>query len=93
METMIEVKNVSKSFNGRMVLSHLDLTIFKGETLVIIGRSGCGKSVLLKHIMGLMKADEGEVVVDGRRSVGCFLHPQTTATTTIAGRPTTHLAL
>ncbi len=64
METMIQIKNVSKSFNGRTVLGHLDLTIFKGETLVIIGRSGCGKSVLLKHIIGLVRPDEGEVIVE-----------------------------
>lgn len=62
---MIEVKNVVKSFNGRVVLNQLNLGVQKGETLVIIGRSGCGKSVLLKHIIGILKPDSGEIVVDG----------------------------
>ena len=62
---MIEAKKVVKSFNGRLVLNQLDLKVEKGETLVIIGRSGCGKSVLLKHIIGILKADGGEIAVDG----------------------------
>lgn len=63
-ETLIQVKGVSKSFSGRKgVLDALDLSVLKGETLVIIGRSGCGKSVLLKHLMGLMLPDEGEVLI------------------------------
>ncbi len=62
---MIEAKKVNKSFKGRMVLNQLDLNVAKGETLVIIGRSGCGKSVFLKHIIGIMKPDEGEILVDG----------------------------
>lgn len=64
-EPFIEARQVSKAFNGRQVLQKLDLTVFKGETLVIIGRSGCGKSVLLKHFMGLMLPDLGEVLVGG----------------------------
>ena len=64
-ETLIEVKEVCKSFNGRKILDVLSLSILKGETLVIIGRSGCGKSVLLKHLMGLMLPDEGEVLIGG----------------------------
>ena len=62
---MIEAKKVSKVFNGRFVLNQLDLTIYRGETLVIIGRSGCGKSVFLKHTMGLMQPDSGEVLIEG----------------------------
>lgn len=62
---MIEAKKICKSFNGRMVLDQLDLEIRKGETIVIIGRSGCGKSVFLKHIIGLMKPDSGQIRVDG----------------------------
>jgi len=50
-----------------MVLKGLDLEINKGETVVIIGRSGCGKSVLLKHMIGILKPDGGEVVVDGQK--------------------------
>lgn len=62
---MIEIKNVKKRFGRKEVLSGVDLTINKGETLVIIGKSGCGKSVLLKHIIGLLKPDEGEIFFEG----------------------------
>ena len=62
---MIEIINLCKSFNGRKVLDNLNLTIQTGETMVIIGRSGCGKSVLLKHIIGIMKPDSGQVFIDG----------------------------
>ncbi len=62
---MIEIKDVFKSFRNNQVLQGVDLTIKKGETLVIIGRSGCGKSVLLKLIMGLLKPDDGNILVKG----------------------------
>ncbi len=62
---MIEVKGLHKSFGANDVLRGVDLEIRTGETLVIIGRSGCGKSVLLKHLMGIMQPDEGTVVIDG----------------------------
>ena len=62
---MIEIKDVHKNFGGNEVLRGVDLTIQKGETMVIIGRSGCGKSVLLKHVIGLLKPDKGEIFVDG----------------------------
>ena len=62
---MIEIKNIKKSFGDNKVLQGVNLTINKGETLVIIGQSGCGKSVLLKHIIGLMTPDEGEVLIEG----------------------------
>jgi phospholipid/cholesterol/gamma-HCH transport system ATP-binding protein len=62
---MIEIHNLSKSFEDHKVLDHVNLLIQKGETMVIIGRSGCGKSVLLKHIIGLYKPDEGAVRIDG----------------------------
>jgi phospholipid/cholesterol/gamma-HCH transport system ATP-binding protein len=62
---MIELKNIYKSFGANKVLEDLNLTINTGESMVIIGRSGCGKSVLLKHIIGLMRPDAGEVVIDG----------------------------
>jgi len=62
---MIEIKNVKKRFGRKEVLKGVDLTINKGETLVIIGKSGCGKSVLLKHIIGLLKPDEGEIFFEG----------------------------
>ena len=62
---MIEIRNLYKSFNGKKVLDGVNLSIDKGQTLVIIGRSGCGKSVLLKHIIGLMKPDAGDIMIDG----------------------------
>ena len=62
---MIEIINLCKSFNSHPILKNLNLTIQTGETLVIIGRSGGGKSVLLKHIIGLMKPDSGQVLIDG----------------------------
>jgi len=62
---MIEIINVYKSFGDNQVLKGASLSIEKGETMVIIGRSGCGKSVLLKHIIGLLKPDSGRVIVDG----------------------------
>jgi phospholipid/cholesterol/gamma-HCH transport system ATP-binding protein len=62
---MIEARKVVKSFNGRVVLNQLSLSIHKGETIVIIGRSGCGKSVFLKHLIGILRPDDGEVVVEG----------------------------
>ena len=63
---MIEIKDLSKKFNNNLVLNQLNLNVRTGETCVIIGRSGCGKSVLLKHIVGLLKPDEGKVLVDGK---------------------------
>ncbi|MFH1878472.1 MAG: ABC transporter ATP-binding protein [Candidatus Omnitrophota bacterium] len=62
---MIELKNITKTFNGREVLRDVSLRINEGESMVIIGRSGCGKSVLLKHIIGLMRPDSGDVLIDG----------------------------
>lgn len=63
---MIEIINLCKSFDGHVVLDDLNLTIPSGDTTVIIGRSGCGKSVLLKHIIGLLKPDSGQVLIDGK---------------------------
>lgn len=63
---MIEIKNLRKSFGDKEVLSGVNLDIEKGITLVIIGRSGCGKSVLLKHIIGLLTPDEGEILIEGQ---------------------------
>ncbi|MFH1199008.1 MAG: ABC transporter ATP-binding protein [Candidatus Omnitrophota bacterium] len=63
---MIDIKNLYKSFNSHQVLTGLNLKIERGTTCVIIGRSGCGKSVLLKHIVGLMHPDSGEVFVDNK---------------------------
>ena len=62
---MISIKNVAKNFGGKNVLNGLSLEIPRGETLVIMGQSGCGKSVLLKIITGLIPADSGEIWFDG----------------------------
>jgi phospholipid/cholesterol/gamma-HCH transport system ATP-binding protein len=62
---MIEIKDVCKSFGTHKVIDDLNLTIKTGESMVIIGRSGCGKSVLLKHMIGLLRPDSGSVFVDG----------------------------
>ncbi len=67
---MIKVRKLSKSFGGRQVLREVDLTMEEGKTLVVLGRSGCGKSVVLKHLIGLMKPDSGEVLVDGENIIG-----------------------
>ena len=61
---MISIKNIWQSFGDNEVLKGLDLHIPRGETLVVMGRSGCGKSVLLKLITGLMKPDKGEIWFD-----------------------------
>ncbi|MDP4220109.1 MAG: ATP-binding cassette domain-containing protein [Bacteroidota bacterium] len=62
---MIEITDLRKSFDSNDVLRGIDITIHDGETVAIIGESGCGKSVLLKHIIGLMHPDSGTVTVDG----------------------------
>lgn len=64
---LIECRNLRKSFGRQVVLDGLNLSINAGESLVIIGASGSGKSVLLKHIVGLLRPDSGEVWFDGKR--------------------------
>lgn len=61
---MIEIINLVKSFNSHRVLDGANLTVRDGETMVIIGRSGGGKTVLLKHVIGLMQPDDGQVIVE-----------------------------
>ena len=63
---MIEIRNLYKSFGNNKVLQGVNLDIDTGETLVIIGRSGCGKSVLIKHIVGLLYPDDGYVKVENQ---------------------------
>lgn len=63
---MIEVKNISKGFSGNRVLKNIDVNFFPGKVNFIIGRSGSGKSVLTKCIVGLMEVDEGEIIFDQR---------------------------
>jgi len=63
---MIEIIEVNKNFGSHKVLDSLSLTVPRGCTCVIIGRSGCGKSVLLKHIVGILKPEGGKILIDGQ---------------------------
>ena len=67
---MIQLENVTKVLSGRTILSNLNVTIEDGETLVLLGRSGTGKSVTLRHIVGLMQPDSGSVQVLGENLTG-----------------------
>ncbi len=62
---MIEIRNLHKRFGEKVVLDGLDLTVPRGENTVVIGGSGTGKSVLIKCVVGLMRADAGEIQIDG----------------------------
>ncbi len=72
----IELLNVSKAFedsskqNRREVLNQVSFRVYRGETVVVLGRSGVGKSVLLKHIMGFLVPDSGKIFVDGQEITG-----------------------
>ncbi len=66
-DPIIELRKVSKAFGSQVVLDAIDLRVEREKTTVIIGRSGTGKSVLLKHIVGLLRPDSGEVFYEGRR--------------------------
>lgn len=66
---MITIHNLYKAFGQKQVLNGIDLTIKDGETLCVIGKSGCGKSVLLKHVVGLLEGDQGHVEVDGKNVI------------------------
>lgn len=63
---MIELKNVHKKFGTKTILNGLDLTVPRGSSLVVIGGSGTGKSVMLKCILGLLKPDQGSIKIDGK---------------------------
>jgi phospholipid/cholesterol/gamma-HCH transport system ATP-binding protein len=63
---VIEFQDLRKAFDGRLVLDGFSLEVKDGETMVIIGFSGAGKSVALKHVVGLLHPDGGDVIVDGR---------------------------
>ena len=66
---MIEARDLNKSFGSNPVLQGVNLSIEKGESVVIIGRSGGGKSILLKHLIGLLKPDAGQVLIEGENIV------------------------
>ena len=61
-----EFRDICKAFDERLVLDHVTFTVKRGETCVIMGRSGVGKSVSLKHIMGFLKPDSGRIFIDGQ---------------------------
>lgn len=67
---IIEVKNLTKSFNETMVLNDINFKLFEGESLAIIGASGSGKSVLLKNIIGLLSPDKGSIKINNVEMVG-----------------------
>ncbi|MEZ5405674.1 MAG: ABC transporter ATP-binding protein [Verrucomicrobiia bacterium] len=68
-DVVIEFKNLEKRLGKQQVLRGVSLQIHRAERLVVIGRSGCGKSVLLKHLIGLMQPDKGQILVDGKNVV------------------------
>lgn len=63
-EPIIKIEGLSKSFNGQVVLDNIDLDIFEGETIVILGASGSGKTVMLNLLAGLLEPDSGHIFVD-----------------------------
>jgi phospholipid/cholesterol/gamma-HCH transport system ATP-binding protein len=75
MTSIIEFKSITKKFGTRTVLDHLNLDIPRGKITFIVGKSGEGKSVTIKHIMGLLQPDEGSIVVDGA-DITSFGHEQ-----------------
>ena len=70
MKAKISVKNLHKSFGHKVVLDGVDIDIAEGESLVVIGGSGTGKSVLIKCIQGIITPDEGSIKINGKESVG-----------------------
>jgi phospholipid/cholesterol/gamma-HCH transport system ATP-binding protein len=64
---VIEIHDLHKSFGKNAVLRGIDLTVREGSTTVIVGGSGSGKSVLMKHIIGLLRPDSGQVIIEGER--------------------------
>lgn len=69
-EPLIELRGISKSFGSSVILDNVDLSIYRGEALVIIGPSGTGKSTILRIIAGLLEADAGEIYVNGVKRQG-----------------------
>ena len=63
---MIEVKNIFKSYGGKGVLSDISLSVSHGQSLAIVGKSGAGKSVLLRCLIGLVKPDKGTIYIDNK---------------------------
>src|SRR5437879_4944947 len=74
MTPKISLRGVTKAFGGKKVLQGIDLDVAPAESVVVIGGSGTGKSVLLKCILGLMRPDAGSIKVDGEETVGLRNH-------------------
>jgi phospholipid/cholesterol/gamma-HCH transport system ATP-binding protein len=71
---MVQIRDIRKEFDGRTVIDGVSLEVRDHETLVVLGKSGCGKSVMLKMIIGLMRPDSGEILVD-RQNVVTMAYP------------------
>ena len=69
-QTAIQVKDLHKTFGDQTILNGIDLTVARGETVVLLGRSGTGKSVLLKLMVGLQQPDSGSILIDGQEITG-----------------------
>ena len=65
-QPLIQLENISKSFGSNHVLTNVNLSIYEGEITTVIGKSGEGKSVLLKHIIGLVEPDSGNILFEGK---------------------------
>ena len=65
-EALIEVKDLIKSFEGRVVLEGINLTVERGSVFAIMGGSGCGKTTLLRHLIGVIRPDSGQILVGGQ---------------------------
>ena len=76
-QNVLELKGIKKAFGSREILKGVDISIQKGETMVIVGGSGTGKSVSIRHAIGLLEPDEGDVFIFGERMNGA--HKKTKA--------------
>lgn len=65
MKTKIQLKALSKAFGEKVILNGVDLEVYEGEVLCVIGKSGTGKSVIMKHLVGIIEPDSGDIIVDG----------------------------
>jgi len=63
---LIELKNISKSYDDELVVKNVNLTIYRNEFLTLLGPSGCGKTTILRMIAGFIKPDEGDIIINGK---------------------------
>ena len=68
MKSIIEILNLSKNFDNKNILNKINLKIAKGESLVIIGKSGSGKSLLMKCVLGILKPNQGKILIKNKKS-------------------------